>query len=506
MCDSIGATGAGAAPLTTQAAMTAPAGATTQAAVTQGGGGGDLMAMLQQLSTSLQALMAAITGGAAAGGGGAAIGQTTLKYGAAPALAGAGAGAAAGAAVAQAGHSHGAAGAAGGVQRAAGRDVDGSQGSNVPGSAIILNPPTNDPRFVRGTTGPVVEEGDARTVKLEDGTALNGKKARAQNNGDKAQNNYSVTDANFNNQLGVRAGATYNGTTADYSAAGAVQRDPAMAPAYDILVRAQNEATQRGAKAGDPTITEGALALLGLAPEPAWFAQYGLRGGQFADQAIPGTNIKYAAYIATGRDATGQEWARPHHALSSWNAYFGLIDAGVPAKDALVFAGDDGVSGAGRLNGVNNQDGGDSFNAGEIEIWSKLAAEYGTAGMLALSHSHAMTSLDEGALTNPNINKILQGAGYTGARNERNMTQDRAAALVEVLTNGKVGSEKTANANGTKIKASIVKNAQEVAIARGGGAAAAPAAAAPVAAPLAAATPQIAPVAMAPVARTASSY
>ena len=63
-----------------------------------------------------------------------------------------------------------------------------------------------------------------------------------------------------------------------------------------------------------------------------------------------------------------------HHAGSQFKVLSGLINAGVDWKDAMVLAGDDGISGSGRINGVNTQDNNKSgLNDGEQEIFSKGA-------------------------------------------------------------------------------------------------------------------------------------
>ncbi|MBC7460815.1 MAG: hypothetical protein H7287_05590 [Thermoleophilia bacterium] len=338
--------------------------------------------------------------------------------------------------------------------------VDGTNSSTVPGRAVINNPATNDPRFVAGTTGPTMKKGKATTVKLEDGKALDGGKARKQNDGDKKQNNYSVTDANYNPQLGIPAQIvtdknatphkpTYAETINLYSAAGYVQ---AFAPAeYDKMVATQNS--------GGMTVLEQAAMATGIIPKSGNYAASGIVEAGIPTN-IPGSGLDAKKYLQSGTDITGQEWARPHHALSQWGAYAQLIKLGVDGETAHTLAGDDGVSGGGRLNGVNNQDGNDSFNAGEIEIWSKAAKleeETGKPILAALSHSHAMTGLSEDTLTNPNINKIINKKGGVGAiatkgEDARTLVAGsaRELGLKKILLDGTVGDDKKANADGTK--------------------------------------------------------
>ncbi|MCW2972700.1 MAG: hypothetical protein JWN72_973 [Thermoleophilia bacterium] len=338
--------------------------------------------------------------------------------------------------------------------------VDGTNSSTVPGRAAMTNPATNDPRFVAGTTGPTVKKGKAKTVKLEDGKALDGGKARKQNDGDKKQNNYSVTDANYNPQLGIPAKIateknatphqpTYAETINLYSAAGYVQ---AFAPAeYDKMVAVQN--------GGGMTVLEQAAMATGIVPKAGNYAASGITESAIPKN-IPGSGLDAKKYLQSGTDITGQEWARPHHALSQWGAYSQLIKLGVDGETAHTLAGDDGVSGGGRLNGVNNQDGGDSFNAGEIEIWSKAAKleeETGKPILAALSHSHAMTGLSEDTLTNPNINKIINkkgGVGDVATKGADARTLEAGSArelgLKKILLDGTVGDAKKAKADGTK--------------------------------------------------------
>jgi hypothetical protein len=75
----------------------------------------------------------------------------------------------------------------------------------------------------------------------------------------------------------------------------------------------------------------------------------------------------------SGQDITGQRWARPHHAESSWAVYKGLTDKGLDWKSSMVFSGDDAISGSGRMNGFNNQDGKDGFNDDEAAVMRMAA-------------------------------------------------------------------------------------------------------------------------------------
>lgn len=311
----------------------------------------------------------------------------------------------------------------------------------------------SDPRFLAGTVGPVVKEGVALTVKIPDGPGFDGGKGQQQNANDKAQNNYSVTDANFNPGLGLLAKnpdtgkeLNYNQHTATYNAAGflkstaeyyANKGNTAYLTEYDKIVANQN--------AGKGTILGAASNIMKLftSSDPA------LDGVNVAllqqmGEKIPGSDKSAFEYVRSSTDVTGQAWARMHHPESAWDMFYSLTDLGVDSNTAFKFAGDDGVSGSGRLNGYNNQDGQNSFNAGEVEIW-KQAAEYerrtGIPVIQAMMSGHDHTGLDASAKTKPNANKLL---GLDP--NDVSASAARAAAVRDGLLSG-VLSEKNNNGN-----------------------------------------------------------
>jgi hypothetical protein len=319
--------------------------------------------------------------------------------------------------------------------------------------AEVVPPATGDPRFVDGTTGPPVKEGKAKTVKIPDGRGFGGVKGRKQNDGDKDQNNYSVTDANFNNQLGLLAKNPDTGETMNYvqhiqtyNAAGYLEN---FAPdVYAQLVANQN--------AGRGTVLGAAAHIMGLV-QTADPAEQGVNAAT-VPATIPGSPIDAKAYVLSGKDITGQNWARMHHPESAWAMYKGLIEAGVDWKNAMVLSGDDAVSGAGRVNGVNNQDGGDGFNDGEEEVWSLGAQIQQQTGINVIQkmmegHNHD-TGQDASALTKPRINKKI---GFD--RTDRSASAERANAIAQVLLDGTVGDAKKAAAGGTKADNKRILNA-----------------------------------------------
>jgi hypothetical protein len=296
----------------------------------------------------------------------------------------------------------------------------------------VVPPARNDPRFLAGTTGPAVPEGDAPTVTIPDGVGYGGLKGRQQNAGDKRQNNYSVTDANFNNQLGLLAAdpdtgkpLTYVQHIQTYSAAGYLET---YAPeVYSHLAENQN--------AGKGTILGAASHIMGLV-NTADAAEDGIDPASIP-MIIPGTALDARSEVIDPKDGTGQNWARMHHAETHWTVLKSMVDMGVDLQNAQEFSGDDAISGAGRVNGVNNQNGQSGFNAGELQVW-KDAAAYGSQtgkdvvlAMMA-GHNHD-TGQDASALTNPRINKEL---GL--ATDDRSVTPERAAAISAGLLNGTV--------------------------------------------------------------------
>lgn len=410
----------------TQAAP--PAGAATSGASLLGGGPGDIASMLQQLTTSLQSLVASLSGGAATGVAGAA--GAPLAY----AVDGGGAAAA----PAQGAPTRGAPG-----KPAA----DPAQGAAHAGHKLPTPPAKGDPRFLANTVGPTVAKGKSKTIKIPDGKGFGGVAGRKQNADDKTKNNYSVTDANFSNQLGLLPANPDTGKPLNYvqhiqmySAANYLEAY--NQPLYQKLVAAQD--------AGKGTILGAAAHLMGLV-KTADPAEAGLTPEDIAaiPAKIPGTPMDARAYVQSGKDITGQVWARPHHAGSQFKVLSGLISAGVGWQDAMVLAGDDGISGSGRLNGVNTQDGNKTgLNAGEREIFSRGAQIQKSTGINVVQlmmggHNHL--GGDASALTKPKLNKIIGvGAG------QRQNDAARADLVYQSFLNGKAGDAKRASAEGTK--------------------------------------------------------
>jgi hypothetical protein len=321
---------------------------------------------------------------------------------------------------------------------------NGTTGAQIDGMGVIPAQ-YGDPRFALGSVGPTVGKDQGALLVIPDGKAFNGTDGRQQNDGDKAQNNYSVTDANFSNTLGVLATNPDTGQPMNYvediQTYGAAGYLDTFAPAvYAKLVAMQN--------AGQGTILGAAAYLMGLikTPDPAIA---GLTQADIASipMTIPGSPIDARTMIASAKDITGQDWARPHHFEYSWNMYKGLVNAGVDWKDAMVLAGDDGVSGAGRVNGVNNQNGDDGFNDGERQIWTKganIEAQTGIPVIQLMMAAHNMDSLAPGALTDPNINNKI-GLPH----DDRAITSDRANAIFQALQDGTISKPKDGTGDGT---------------------------------------------------------
>ncbi|MCW2925832.1 MAG: hypothetical protein JWM98_3236, partial [Thermoleophilia bacterium] len=301
--------------------------------------------------------------------------------------------------------------------------------------------PAGTPNVKQGSTGPVVPKGQAPTLTIPDGAGFGGVKGRQQNDGDKQQNNYSVTDANFNPHLGLMdkdpdtgQPMTYVKDIQTYNAAGYIN---AFAPATAAkLEKAQGD--------GAGMILEGSSYLMGLTrTEPAYLKQYGIDGADIPAK-IPGSDRDAREYVKSAQDATGQDWARMHHPESAWDMYKGLTGIGVDGETALSLSGDDGVSGAGRLNGQNNQDGGNGFNAGEVEVWKQAAQLQQRTGLpvvqtMMAGHDHG--ALDPSALTDPAVNSRL-GITGTGA------TAERANAITAGLLSGRLDEGNGGGGNG----------------------------------------------------------
>jgi hypothetical protein len=270
-------------------------------------------------------------------------------------------------------------------------------------------PNAGDPRFTNGSVG---DFGSAQTIKQEDGPAFLGfEVARNQNDGDKEQQNYAVTDANFTRFLGVipnpdtGEAMSYAQTIQAYNAAGAIE---ALYP--DVW--AQLVANQ---DAGRGTVLGGVLAMFGATQsdgsggaslqgiDDATIAQ--IRGAQ-----LPGIG-SLRDYAFNTRDQKGQDWARAHHPGSHWSALVGLVEQGMTFEEAAVFTGDSMTSWAGRVLGTNNQDGNEDGFANDEQAGLKylVLMEQATGQNLLekVIMSHAMTHIPESELTNPKINGLI---------------------------------------------------------------------------------------------------
>ncbi len=319
---------------------------------------------------------------------------------------------------------------------------NGAHATGAHGAAGHANQvPAGTSNLRSGSTGPIVPEGQAATIRIPDGRGFGGEKGRTQNADDRKQNNYSVTDANFNPALGLMAkdpdtgkDMTYVQHIQTYNAAGYVKT---FAPdTARRLQQAQDE--------GAGMFLEGSAYLMGLTrTQPAFLNAYGITGADIPTN-IPGTNRSARQYVRDGQDATGQDWARMHHPESAWDMYRGLVGIGVDGEQALRLAGDDGVSGAGRLNGQNNQDGGNGFNAGEVEVWkqaARLQQQTGLPIIQTMMAGHDHNHLDASALTNPSVNARL---GITG----RDASPARAQAIFEGLLAGRLDEPRGGGGSG----------------------------------------------------------
>jgi hypothetical protein len=298
-----------------------------------------------------------------------------------------------------------------------------------------------------GSYGPTVKKGKAKTIEIEDGKGFGDIKGRKQNGGDKKQNNYSETDANFFPTMGVlmdvKTGKPMN-YVKQIQAYNAVGYISTFHPeTYARMVQAQD--------AGQGTLLGMALNLMGVdgAQTDPGMAAAGLTAGAFAGENVPGSTLNAKKVVMSGEDITGQQWARPHHAESSWAVYKNLVNAGLDWKSAMVFSGDDAISGSGRMNGYNNQDGKDGFNADEAAVMRMAAVAQQSTGIpvfdiVAGGHSH--TGIDESAKKKPNINKLI-GLPHSDMSN----SPQRMALIRQALLDGTVES-KESNVKKFKVK------------------------------------------------------
>jgi hypothetical protein len=289
-----------------------------------------------------------------------------------------------------------------------------------------------------GSYGPTVKKGKAKNIKIDDGKGFGDVSGRKQNAGDKKQNDYSETDANFFPTMGVlndvKTGKPMNYVKQiqAYNAAGYISTfHPDV---YQKMITAQDQ--------GQGTILGMSLNLMGIdgAQTDPGMKAAGLTAGQFGTETVPGSPLQAKKVVMSGKDLAGQQWARPHHAESSWAVYKGLTDKGLDWKSAMIFSGDDAISGSGRMNGFNNQDGKDGFNDDEAAVMRMAAVAQQSTGIpvfdiVAGGHSH--TGIDESAKKNPNINKLI------GLKHgDRSSSPQRLALIRNALLDGTITSKK----------------------------------------------------------------
>lgn len=289
-----------------------------------------------------------------------------------------------------------------------------------------------------GSYGETVKKGKAKTIKIDDGKGFGNVSGRKQNNDDKKQNNYSVTDANFFPSMGVlndvKTGKPMNYVKQiqAYNATGYISTfHPDV---YQKMITAQNQ--------GQGTVLGMALNLMGVdgAQVDPGMKAAGLTMGQFESEKVPGSPLQAKKVVMSGKDLSGQQWARPHHAESSWAVYKGLTDKGLDWKSSMIFSGDDAISGSGRMNGFNNQDGKDGFNDDEAAVMRMAAVAQKSTGIpvfdiVAGGHSH--TGIDDSAKKNPNINKLI------GLKHgDRSSSPQRLTLLRNALLDGTITSKK----------------------------------------------------------------
>jgi hypothetical protein len=291
--------------------------------------------------------------------------------------------------------------------------------------------------LAEGSYGPTVKKGKAKTIQIEDGKGFGNVSGRKQNDGDKKQNNYSETDANFFPTMGVLMDVqtgkpmNYVKQVQAYNAVGYISTfHPDV---YQKMVDAQD--------AGQGTVLGMALNLMGVegAQVDPGMQAAALQSGMFATEQVPGSPLNALKVVMSGEDITGQQWARPHHAESSWAVYKGLVDAGLDWKSAMVFSGDDAISGSGRMNGFNNQDGKDGFNDDEAAVFRMIATAQQSTGIpvfdiVAGGHSH--TGIDASAKKKPNINKLI-GLPH----DDMSSSPDRMQRIRQALLDGTVESK-----------------------------------------------------------------
>lgn len=270
-------------------------------------------------------------------------------------------------------------------------------------------PRSGDPRFVAGSTG---EFGQSELIRQKNGPAYGGREvAKEQNDNDREQNDFGVTDANFTRTLGVIAdpdtGApmSYAQTIQAYNAAGAIEN---LAPAvYAKLVENQN--------AGRGTVLGGALAILGItgtdgANGASLTGIDAATQGQLQTMQL-GPLGSLREYVLDTKDFKGREWNRAHHSGSAWKGMTDLVQKGYGWDTAALATGDSMTSWSGRVLGSNNQDGSETgFAADELaglKYTVLMEQATGKPALESILGAHAATHLPEDQLTDPKINKLI---------------------------------------------------------------------------------------------------
>ncbi len=293
-------------------------------------------------------------------------------------------------------------------------------------------PKGHDPRFMDLTVGDAADAKKMGKYTQAGGAGYGGKEGENVNNQKDKNEIIDKTDANHLPQYGVLPGQNYVQTIQSYTGLSAI-KDLAGMDGFPITTSDWEKIVKLQDNGGTPVLAV-ANYLTGLTDErPADLpSDIAAKRSAVSNYELPGANATIAEIAINPKDVSGNNIARAHHSVDWFGKYRATVADGIPASWAYALSfSDDGVSGSGRFNGFNNQDGNATgANNGEDAYFKMVAVASQQLNrpdlffdMLAEGHNH--TALDESVLTDPKINKLI---GWQPS-NDRTMSEERVEAI-----------------------------------------------------------------------------
>jgi hypothetical protein len=315
----------------------------------------------------------------------------------------------------------------------AGMDMSGTTATTAHAHKVEPKyPKAHDPRFMDLTVGTAADAKKMGKYTQAGGPGYGGRDGENVNNQKDKNEIIDKTDANHLPQYGVLPGQNYVQTIQSYTALSAIkdlngmQGFPISEADWAKIVALQDNG-------GSPVLAT-VNYLTGLTNErPADLpADIAAKRDAVSSFELPGAGKSIADIVINPKDVSGNNIARSHHSADWFGKYRTAVADGIPASWAYALSfSDDGVSGSGRFNGFNNQDGNATgANNGEDAYFKMVAIASQQLGrpdlffdMIAEGHNH--TALDETVLTDPKINKLI---GWQPS-DDRTMSEERVEAI-----------------------------------------------------------------------------